>query len=62
MVAKEPDLDPVIMKNFLEENILQLDPSLLGENGLRQVVGTCPVSLCQKVLIGLYSPGCTHQC
>lgn len=34
-MSDEPDLDPEINKDFFEWNILQLDPSLLTENGIK---------------------------
>lgn len=34
LMGEEPDLDPEITKDFFEQNILQLDPSLLTENGM----------------------------
>ncbi|KAK3094503.1 hypothetical protein FSP39_002606 [Pinctada imbricata] len=34
LMGDEPDLDPEITKEFFEQNILQLDPSLLTENGM----------------------------
>lgn len=36
-MGEEPDLDPEITKDFFEQNILQLDPSLLTENGMKWV-------------------------
>jgi hypothetical protein len=33
-MGEEPDLDPEITREFFENNILQLDPSLLTENGM----------------------------
>ncbi len=36
-MGEEPDLDPDITKEFFENNILQLDPSLLTENGMKWV-------------------------
>ncbi|KAM9576324.1 ubiquitin carboxyl-terminal hydrolase 9X-like isoform 3-T3 [Trichechus inunguis] len=35
LMGDEPDLDPDINKDFFESNILQLDPSLLTENGMK---------------------------
>ncbi|XP_075395925.1 ubiquitin carboxyl-terminal hydrolase 9X-like isoform X2 [Tenrec ecaudatus] len=35
LMGVEPDLDPDIIKDFFESNVLQLDPSLLTENGLK---------------------------
>ncbi|KAG7177623.1 ubiquitin carboxyl-terminal hydrolase FAF-X-like [Homarus americanus] len=35
LMGDEPDLDPEINKDFFENNILQLDPSLLTENGMK---------------------------
>lgn len=37
LMGEEPDLDPEITKDFFEQNILQLDPSLLTENGMKWV-------------------------
>jgi len=34
-MGEEPDLDPAINKTFFEENVLQLDPTLLTENGIK---------------------------
>ena len=34
-MGEEPDLDPEINKDFFENNILQLDPSLMTENGIK---------------------------
>ncbi|XP_041351568.1 probable ubiquitin carboxyl-terminal hydrolase FAF-X isoform X2 [Gigantopelta aegis] len=34
LMGEEPDLDPDITRDFFERNILQLDPSLLTENGM----------------------------
>ncbi|OWF40886.1 probable ubiquitin carboxyl-terminal hydrolase FAF-X isoform X2 [Mizuhopecten yessoensis] len=34
LMGEEPDLDPEITRDFFEQNILQLDPSLLTENGM----------------------------
>lgn len=36
-MGEEPDLDPGINKDFFENNILQLDPTLLTENGIKYV-------------------------
>lgn len=35
LMGDEPDLDPDITKEFFESNILQFDPSLLTENGMK---------------------------
>ncbi|BES97389.1 ubiquitin carboxyl-terminal hydrolase [Nesidiocoris tenuis] len=35
LMGDEPDLDPAINKDFFINNILQLDPSLLTESGMR---------------------------
>uniref|UniRef100_A0A5F8AA49 Ubiquitin specific peptidase 9 Y-linked n=1 Tax=Macaca mulatta TaxID=9544 RepID=A0A5F8AA49_MACMU len=35
LMGDEPDLDPDINKDFFESNVLQLDPSLLTENGMK---------------------------
>ncbi|KAJ6667612.1 hypothetical protein lerEdw1_016733 [Lerista edwardsae] len=35
LMGEEPDLDPDINKDFFENNVLQLDPSLLTENGMK---------------------------
>ena len=35
LMGEEPDLDPDITRDFFERNILQLDASLLTENGMR---------------------------
>ncbi|XP_047391135.1 probable ubiquitin carboxyl-terminal hydrolase FAF-X isoform X5 [Sciurus carolinensis] len=35
LMGDEPDLDPDINKDFFESNVLQLDPSLLTENGIK---------------------------
>ncbi|XP_047471205.1 probable ubiquitin carboxyl-terminal hydrolase FAF-X isoform X2 [Penaeus chinensis] len=35
LMGDEPDLDPEINKDFFENNILLLDPSLLTENGMK---------------------------
>ena len=37
LMGEEPDLDPDITRDFFERNILQLDPSLLTENGMKYV-------------------------
>lgn len=34
LMSDEPDLDPEINRNFFENNILQLDPSLVTESGI----------------------------
>ncbi|XP_030838236.1 probable ubiquitin carboxyl-terminal hydrolase FAF-X isoform X3 [Strongylocentrotus purpuratus] len=34
-MGEEPDLDPEINRDFFEDNILQLDPALLTENGIK---------------------------
>lgn len=34
-MGEEPDLDPGINKDFFENNILQIDPILLTESGIR---------------------------
>ena len=34
-MGEEPDLDPSINKDFFENNILQLDPTLLTESGIK---------------------------
>lgn len=34
-MGDEPDLDPAINKEFFEDNILQLDPTLLTESGMK---------------------------
>ena len=36
-MGEEPDLDPDITRDFFERNILQLDASLLTENGIKSV-------------------------
>ena len=33
-MGEDPDLDPEILKDFMVQNILLLDPSLLTENGM----------------------------
>ena len=35
LMGDEPDLDPSINKDFFENNILQLDPTLLTESGIK---------------------------
>ncbi|KAK0096487.1 hypothetical protein PV326_005319 [Microctonus aethiopoides] len=35
LMGEEPDLDPAINKDFFEKNILQLDPTLLTESGIK---------------------------
>uniref|UniRef100_A0A672P7L3 ubiquitinyl hydrolase 1 n=1 Tax=Sinocyclocheilus grahami TaxID=75366 RepID=A0A672P7L3_SINGR len=35
LMGDEPDLDPDINKDFFESNVLQLDPTLLTENGMK---------------------------
>ena len=35
LMGEEPDLDPEINRDFYENNILQLDPSLVTENGIK---------------------------
>lgn len=35
LMGDEPDLDPEINQEFFEQNVLQLDPALLTESGLR---------------------------
>ncbi|XP_069745429.1 ubiquitin carboxyl-terminal hydrolase 9X isoform X3 [Narcine bancroftii] len=35
LMGDEPDLDPDINKDFFENNVLQLDPSFLTENGMK---------------------------
>ncbi|UYV75295.1 USP9X [Cordylochernes scorpioides] len=35
LMGDEPDLDPEIIKDFFEKNILQLDPCLLTESGIK---------------------------
>ena len=37
LMGEEPDLDPEISRSFFEGNVLNLDPSLLTENGIRFV-------------------------
>ena len=35
LMGDEPDLDPEINRDFFENNILQLDPSLMTESGIK---------------------------
>ncbi|XP_054272313.1 probable ubiquitin carboxyl-terminal hydrolase FAF-X isoform X2 [Macrosteles quadrilineatus] len=35
LMGEEPDLDPAINKEFFENNVLQLDPTLLTESGMK---------------------------
>ncbi|XP_039296311.1 LOW QUALITY PROTEIN: probable ubiquitin carboxyl-terminal hydrolase FAF-X [Nilaparvata lugens] len=35
LMGDEPDLDPAINKDFFENNVLQLDPTLLTESGIK---------------------------
>jgi ubiquitin carboxyl-terminal hydrolase 9/24 len=35
LMGEEPDLDPAIIKDFFENNILQFDPTLLTESGMK---------------------------
>lgn len=35
LMGDEPDLDPNINQEFFKQNILQLDPALLTESGIR---------------------------
>lgn len=35
LMGEEPDLDPEINRDFFENNILQLDPALMTESGIR---------------------------
>lgn len=35
LMGDEPDLDPAINKDFFQNNILQLDPALLTESGIK---------------------------
>lgn len=35
LMGEESDLDPAIYKNFFQNNILQLDPTLLTESGIK---------------------------
>lgn len=35
LMGEEPDLDPGINKDFFENNIMQIDPLLLTESGIR---------------------------
>ena len=51
LMGEEPDLDPDITRDFFERNILQLDASLLTENGIKSV----PSCL---FLILYITPGC----
>lgn len=37
-MGDEPDLDPDINKDFFEDNIMQLDPSLITESGMKWVM------------------------
>lgn len=37
-MGEEPDLDPAINREFFEDNILQLDPILLTESGMKLVL------------------------
>ena len=37
LMGEEPDLDPEINREFFENNILQLDPCLMTESGIRWV-------------------------
>ena len=41
LMGEEPDLDPDITRDFFERNILQLDASLLTENGIKSVHFQC---------------------
>lgn len=34
-MGEEPDLDPEINRDFFENIVLQLDPSLLTESGIK---------------------------
>ena len=34
-MGEEPDLDPEINRDFFESNILQLDPQLMTESGIK---------------------------
>lgn len=34
-MGEEPDLDPEINQDFFENNVLQLEPSVLTENGIK---------------------------
>ena len=35
LMGEEPDLDPEITREFFEKKILQLNPDLLTENGMK---------------------------
>lgn len=35
LMGDEPDLDPAVNRDFFENNVLQLDPSLLTESGMK---------------------------
>lgn len=35
LMGEEPDLDPEINRDFFENNILQLDPCLMTESGIK---------------------------
>lgn len=35
LMGEEPDLDPAVNRDFFERNILQLDPVLLTESGMK---------------------------
>lgn len=35
LMGEEPDLDPEINRDFFENNILQLDPNLMTESGIK---------------------------
>ena len=35
LMGEEPDLDPEINRDFFENNILLLEPSLMTESGIR---------------------------
>uniref|UniRef100_A0A224XFS3 Putative ubiquitin carboxyl-terminal hydrolase faf-x n=1 Tax=Panstrongylus lignarius TaxID=156445 RepID=A0A224XFS3_9HEMI len=35
LMGEEPDLDPAVIKDFFQNNVLQLDPSLLTESGMK---------------------------
>ncbi|XP_014240200.1 probable ubiquitin carboxyl-terminal hydrolase FAF-X [Cimex lectularius] len=35
LMGEEPDLDPSVNKDFFQNNVLQLDPSLLTESGMK---------------------------
>lgn len=45
-MGDEPDLDPAVNRDFFENNVLQLDPSLLTESGMKYVF----ICLCLKLL------------